>query len=59
MIDATGLHALKEFYHACEKKEITLCLSEIQEDSRKVLEKSGLLDLIGKNHIFSSLKDAL
>lgn len=59
MIDATGLHALKEFYQACEKKKIIFCLTEIQEHSRKDLEKSGLLKMIGKNHIFSSLKDAL
>lgn len=59
MIDASGLHALKEFYHTCEKKNIVLCLTEIQEHSRKDLEKFGLLKMIGENNIFSSLKDAL
>ncbi|HSX14110.1 MAG TPA: sulfate permease [Chlamydiales bacterium] len=59
MIDASGIHALKEFYHVCEKKKITLYLTEIQEHSRKDLEKFGLLKMIGENHILSSLKDAI
>lgn len=59
MIDASGIHALKEFYHVCEKKNIVLSLCEIQEHSKKDLEKFGLIKMIGENNIFSTLKDAL
>ncbi len=58
-IDATGLHALKEFYLKCKKEGTTLCLSEVNSTVIKALKKYGLVTLIGEKHIFSSLHEAL
>lgn len=59
MIDASGMHALKEFINTCKKKNITLYLSEIKEPSKRDLKAFGLLDAIGEKHIFHTLKEAL
>lgn len=59
MIDASGMHALKEFTDTCKKEKITLYLSEISEHSKKDLKTFGLLDAIGEKHIFHTVKEAL
>lgn len=59
MIDASGMHAIKEFYDECKKRNIALYLSELHEHAKRDLKKFGLLDAIGERHIFRTLNDAL
>lgn len=59
MVDASGMHALKEFYHNCRKGNTILLLSGIQERTREDLKGFGLTDLIGEEHIFPHIDAAL
>ncbi|HSX11512.1 MAG TPA: sulfate permease [Chlamydiales bacterium] len=59
MIDASGMHALKEFYHKCHRAKTILLLSGIHGQTAKDLHKFGLTRLIGEAHIFPHIDAAL
>lgn len=59
LIDASGMHALKEFYYKCKSSKTTLLLSGIKGQTAIDLEAFGLTHLIGKSHIFSHIDHAL
>jgi sulfate permease, SulP family len=59
MIDASGMNALKEFYHKCKNTQTTLLLSGIKGQTAEDLEAFGLSQLIGRAHIFSHIDLAL
>lgn len=59
VIDASGMHALREFHHKCVKTGTVLFLSGVHAHLYESLKKFGVIDLIGENHIFSSLHTAL
>lgn len=59
MIDASGMYGLEEFHDECKKKNVILFLSGVQERTRKDLEKFGLIDVIGKQKIFTNIDTAL
>lgn len=58
-IDASGMHALKEFYHKCKRSHTTLLLSGVKGQTEVDLERFGLTALIGKEYIFSHIDAAL
>ncbi|MFT7184532.1 MAG: SulP family sulfate permease [Oceanicoccus sp.] len=57
-LDATGLQALKEILdmHSVRHR---IYLSGIDEKTKKIFKKTGLLKLIGEDHIFEKSKDAI
>lgn len=59
LIDASGIHALREFYLKCQQEKTHLFLSGVQKLPLESMEKSGLEALIGKDYIFPHLKTAL
>ncbi len=59
VIDSTGLHILEEVFQQAKNTETTLIISGIQNDVFKEFEKSGLLDKIGRENIFTVIDDAL
>lgn len=59
LIDATGMHALKELYYQCQKDGTAFYLSGVTEHLLKTLEKYGLVDLIGREEIFPNTRTAL
>lgn len=59
VLDASGLHALKEFHISCSKKKITLLLSGVGGSAYKQIERFGLIELIGKENIFSHIDPTL
>jgi SulP family sulfate permease len=59
VIDATGLHALRELYLKCKKEKTVFLLSNVQKDPLKSMKKYGLKSLIGKEHIFANIREAL
>jgi sulfate permease, SulP family len=59
IIDASGMHALKEFYNKCKKEGTELLLSGVREQLSKSLKKYGMEDLLGKDHIFPHIDAAL
>ena len=59
IIDASGMHALKEFYFKCKKEKTVLLLSGVRGNLLKKLRKFGLEELIGKDNILSHIDPAL
>jgi SulP family sulfate permease len=59
MIDASGMHALKEFHKRCEKENISLLLSGVQPPMRDALRRYGLAKQIGEEQIFPHIDAAL
>lgn len=58
-IDATGIHNFRETLSELKHHHKKVVLSGVQPDVWKALEKSGLADFIGREHIFSSFDEAL
>ena len=58
-IDATGMHALDEFYNKCRRQHTTLILSGVHAQPMYALAKYGLLDKLGEAHLFGNIDDAL
>ncbi len=59
LIDASGMHALREFYQKCRRSDTTLLLSGIHGQTEKDLQKLGLTHLIGDEFIFPHIDAAL
>lgn len=59
VIDASGMHALREFYYRCHRDSTVLLLSGVSDTLAKSLKTFGVIDLIGKDHIFSHIDLAL
>jgi len=59
IIDATGLHVLKTEYKNTKKKGAVLLLSGIQPGLFGLLDKSGLVDLIGAENVLDHIDKAL
>jgi len=59
VIDASGMHALKEFYEKCAAQKTILILSEVKARTAKKLKAFGLEALIGKENIVSTFTRAL
>lgn len=58
-IDASAISALKGLYRRCEKLNVKIVLTHVQEQPMKVLERMGLKDMIGENHIYDSKVEAI
>ncbi len=58
-IDASGVHALREFLTRCHKGNIRFYLSECSPAVEKTLHKMGFVRLLGKHNIFPHFSIAL
>lgn len=58
-VDATGLHTFENILRICRKNGITLILSHVNEQPRKVLKKSGLWKEIGADNFCPNIDAAL
>ena len=58
-IDATGMHALEEFYDKCHRQGTQLLLGGVHAQPLFEMTRSGLLDRIGLENVFDSLDGAL
>lgn len=58
-IDATAMHALEQLKEKCDKRNINLILSHINEQPMKTMEKSGFDEKIGKENFCAHIDDAL
>lgn len=59
LVDASGMHALREFHGMCQRGKSFLLLSGMQERAEKDLKRFGLTQLIGEEHIFPHVEGAL
>jgi SulP family sulfate permease len=58
-IDATGMHALDEFYLKCKRQGTQLLLAGVHAQPMFAMAKYGLLDKIGEQNMFGNIDDAL
>lgn len=59
VIDASGMHALREFYFKCGRAGTILLLSGVGESLKKSLREFGVLEKIGETRIFAKIDLAL
>lgn len=59
IIDATGIHTLEEVIKQSRKKETTFVLSGVQPAVMVELEKSGLIEEIGRKNVHTNFDEAL
>jgi len=59
-IDYSGIEKLKEFFIELKLKEkgLTLLIVKLKEHLKKILKKSGILEIIGEDHILYELHEA-
>ena len=58
-MDATGLRALEEVFVRFQRQGTLLVLSGVQDQPRRVLERSGLLERIGSENVLASFPAAV
>ena len=58
-MDVSAFKKLEEVYAKCKKKHITLLLSHVAEQPRKMMEKTGFVDEIGEENFCANIQAAL
>lgn len=58
-MDATAIHALRRFMKVCHKHKIKIILTGLKEQPYAVLEKAGVIEIIGKDNLFEHFEAAL
>jgi SulP family sulfate permease len=58
-IDITGLQTLEEVIHDLHKRGVRVMLTGANARVETKLEKAGIVELVGRANLFSSLKEAL
>lgn len=58
-MDVSALRKLEEVYAMCKRKNITLLLSHVAEQPRKMMEKAGFAQMVGEEHFCAHIQDAL
>lgn len=58
-MDSTGIHNLEQLYLRSKRCGMTLVLSGVNEHVYRTLERSGLVDMIGKENVRNHINGAL
>lgn len=58
-IDATAMHALEMLYDNCQKKQVTLIFSHVNEQPMTAMKKAGLYDKVGAENFCEHIDEAL
>lgn len=58
-MDATAIHALKRIIKICEQHKIRLLLSGLKQQPMETLDRSGIVQLLGSEHLFELFENAL
>lgn len=58
-LDASGLHALEEFYHKCHRQGTRLLLSGVHAQPLIAFARAGFDRVIGEDNMFGNIDDAL
>jgi len=58
-LDATAMHFFEQFYEKCQKKNIVLILSHVNEQPMHVMQKAGFDKLVGEENFCAHIDDAL
>lgn len=58
-IDSTAMNSLNALYERCEKKNITLIFSHVNEQPLKAMKKSGLYKTVGAENFCADINEAI
>ncbi len=58
-VDASGVELLKEIVRQCQKSEIQVVFSHVNEQPMHAMEKAGLMQLVGQDNFCSHIDTAL
>lgn len=58
-IDSTAMNSLKALHERCEKKDITLILSHVNEQPMKAMKKSGFYTAVGSENFCRDIHEAV
>jgi len=58
-IDSTGINVLRDLVRRTQADGTAVIIAEAQEQPRQVFDRSGLVDLIGSEHLVASLDVAI
>lgn len=58
-IDSTAMGSLQSLYERCEKKNITLILSHVNEQPLKAMKKSGFYKTVGSENFCDDIHDSI
>jgi len=58
-VDFTSAEALKTVYACLKRRNITLVLSDVVLPVMNELDRDGIIEMIGKDHIFESVQDVI
>ncbi len=58
-IDSTAMNSLTALYERCEKKNITLIMSHVNEQPLKAMKKSGFYKLVGSENFCGDIHEAI
>lgn len=58
-LDATAMNSLESLYKQCQKKNIQLVLSHVNDQPLSVMKKSGFYDKVGASHFCKHIDKAL
>ncbi|WP_345991489.1 sulfate permease [Sulfurimonas sp. HSL-1716] len=59
VVDATGMHALEEFYLRCKKQNTRFILSGVNPNLESMLKKFGFYAMIGEENVFDHIDKAI
>ena len=59
IIDATGINAIKQFAIKCKSKQILFLISGVNASHKALLTESGIDEIIGNDHLFPNIENAL
>jgi len=58
-IDYSGSESIRQLYEELQKHGVTLVLSNVHDQVMQQLERDTFIDLVGRDHIFVSYRDAV
>jgi len=58
-IDSTGLNVLRDLVRRTQGDGTTVIIAEIQEQPRRALQRGGLVEMVGPEHVVGSLELAI
>lgn len=58
-LDVTGYKQIKNIALSCKSRNITLIISELQEQPKKVMRLMGFIDTLGEDHFATNFDEAL
>lgn len=58
-LDVTGYKQIKNIALSCKSRNMTLIISELQEQQKKVMRLMGFIDTLGEDHFATNFDEAL